>query len=378
MAKSNRASDSLPAAATAPRWWWQVTAIVGLSSVLGLAFNANNPVGIRLGEPPMVTGTPAAKPGSAPVPPVAPPVVTPSPAQPVAAAPPPSESPAPTVTAMASPATWREIKPLAAQGQAVLVDARPKGQYEAGHIPGAILLTEPPGPEELAAFQKQYPTNTHLVVYCSSTSCSLSFRLANRLVKESGYTFVQYITGGYLEYQREEHSSGDVAVTSSATNGSPTASPATSTPPPTTLAESGSSGSGQPASAAAVSPNPTRAVGPNAFPLTWGQVQPMVGTSQIVLLDARPRTQFDAGHIPGALSLPENSPADAFAAVLKAHPADTRFVAYCAGTGCSEAFRLANRLIREHGATNAHFLIEGYTDWQRLNPSAMKPQTAKQ
>jgi len=68
--------------------------------------------------------------------------------------------------------------------------------YEAGHIPGAILLPQSSTDDEIRAFRDKYPTNTHLVVYCSSTSCSLSFKLAFKLANEFGYSNVEYMTGG--------------------------------------------------------------------------------------------------------------------------------------------------------------------------------------
>src|SRR6185369_8011687 len=79
----------------------------------------------------------------------------------------------PTVTADAVaitnpvPIHWREAKPLAAAGQAVLVDVRPKPMYDAGHIPDAVSLPETSSSAEFAAFLKLLPTNTTLIVYCS-------------------------------------------------------------------------------------------------------------------------------------------------------------------------------------------------------------------
>jgi rhodanese-related sulfurtransferase len=86
-------------------------------------------------------------------------------------------------------------------GQAVLVDVRAKPMYDAGHIPGAISLPETSSPEEFTAFLNQYPTNT-LILYCSSTSCSQSARVAGRLVTQFQRPSVKYMTGGYMEYQQ--------------------------------------------------------------------------------------------------------------------------------------------------------------------------------
>jgi rhodanese-related sulfurtransferase len=114
-------------------------------------------------------------------------------------------TPAPaTANLNPGPIHWREAKPLVTAGQAVLVDVRARPAYDAGHIPGAFSLPESSSPEEFAAFVQQHPTKMTLIVYCSSTSCSQSQRMAARLVQTYGYPSVKFMTGGYLEYQQEE------------------------------------------------------------------------------------------------------------------------------------------------------------------------------
>ncbi len=123
---------------------------------------------------------------------------------------PPGDTVSPSASALTlahlnpAPIHWREAKPLVAAGQAVLVDVRARPAYDAGHIPGALSLPESSSPEEFAAFVQQHPTNLTLIVYCSSTSCSQSQRMAARLVQTYGYPSVKFMTGGYLEYQQEE------------------------------------------------------------------------------------------------------------------------------------------------------------------------------
>ena len=86
----------------------------------------------------------------------------------------------------------------------MLVDVRHKAMYDAGHIPRAISLPETSSPEEFTTFLNQHPTNLTLIVYCSSTSCSQSARVAGRLVTQFHRPSVKYMTGGYLEYQQAE------------------------------------------------------------------------------------------------------------------------------------------------------------------------------
>jgi rhodanese-related sulfurtransferase len=77
-----------------------------------------------------------------------------------------------------------------------------------------------------------------------------------------------------------------------------------------------------------------------------------------VVLDVRPKEEYRAGHIPGALSVP----VDALEAVLQTLPKDKEIVAYCRGPYCvfsdeAVAF-LGSRGYR------ASRLAEGLPDWR--------------
>jgi rhodanese-related sulfurtransferase len=205
----------------------QLLAILGLGCVLGFTFNAASPLGVRFAAPtppaagqdvvesPAVPGTPVtAEPvetAAAPVPP--PPPIPTSADAPSAVASPHSQAATnlavasmtkPSANPNPSPIHWPEAKALAAEGRAVLMDVRHKSMFDAGHIPGAISLPEHSPPQEFTAFLARQPTNVVLVVYCSSTSCSQSARVANRLVNEFHWPSVRYMTGGYREYQEAE------------------------------------------------------------------------------------------------------------------------------------------------------------------------------
>jgi rhodanese-related sulfurtransferase len=226
------------------RMIWQLAGLLGASVVLGFAFNLSSPLGIQFNDAnsnplrstevkteasptstvmlppaPQPTENPAVKQSIVLPPPPTPTVerqmvtrqLTPAaPVAPPIAAPPMASPPVvvspPATAAAQNPAAihWAEAKPLAASGQAVLVDVRHKSMYDAGHIPGAISLPETSTPEEFTAFLNQHPTNLTLIVYCSSTSCSQSARVAGRLVTQYQRPSVKYMTGGYMEYQQME------------------------------------------------------------------------------------------------------------------------------------------------------------------------------
>ena len=69
----------------------------------------------------------------------------------------------------------------------------------------------------------------------------------------------------------------------------------------------------------------------------------VAGGYDFVLIDARSHALYDAGHVPGAISLPHGK---IVASKLERYPADTLFVAYCAGPHCNGAARAAVRLAK--------------------------------
>ena len=67
------------------------------------------------------------------------------------------------------------------------------------------------------------------------------------------------------------------------------------------------------------------------------------GDKDFVLLDVRSHDAYDGGHIGTAVSLPHGK---IVASKLADYPADTLFVAYCAGPHCNGASRAAVRLAK--------------------------------
>jgi rhodanese-related sulfurtransferase len=84
-----------------------------------------------------------------------------------------------------------------------------------------------------------------------------------------------------------------------------------------------------------------------------------IAVGDVVILDVRPRTEFAAGHIHGARSIP----IDRLAAELGDIPDDIDIVAYCRGPYCVMADD-AVRLLRAHGR-RACRLEDGFPEWLR-------------
>jgi len=79
----------------------------------------------------------------------------------------------------------------------------------------------------------------------------------------------------------------------------------------------------------------------------------------VVVLDVRPTPEFEAGHIPGARSVP----VDELRQHLRALPKDVEVVAYCRGPYCVYADD-AVRLLRRRGY-RARRLEDGFPEWKR-------------
>ena len=78
----------------------------------------------------------------------------------------------------------------------------------------------------------------------------------------------------------------------------------------------------------------------------------------VVLVDVRPREEFDAGHIDGAQSIP----IDEFAGKLAELPADREIIAYCRGPFCAYAHDAVRQL---HAARlEAKRLDIGWPEWR--------------
>lgn len=77
-----------------------------------------------------------------------------------------------------------EAEALWKQGATVFVDVRSAEDYEAGHIPGAILLPETEFEKVFPALRPRLERAEDIVVYCGGMTCSKSLWSAIRLRNE--------------------------------------------------------------------------------------------------------------------------------------------------------------------------------------------------
>jgi rhodanese-related sulfurtransferase len=88
------------------------------------------------------------------------------------------------------------------------------------------------------------------------------------------------------------------------------------------------------------------------------ELRKRLADGDVVLLDVRPRSEYEAGHIAGARSVP----VEELEALLADLPADAEVVAYCRGPYCVFADEAVTTL-RSQGY-RARRLTEGFPDWQ--------------
>ncbi|HET7805224.1 MAG TPA: rhodanese-like domain-containing protein [Pseudolabrys sp.] len=84
-----------------------------------------------------------------------------------------------------------QLRHILADGSAIVIDARSRAEFDAGHIPGARVLDTPPD-DQITAVERLANGNkgAALVVYCNGPYCQASRRLAKRLVA-AGFTNVR-------------------------------------------------------------------------------------------------------------------------------------------------------------------------------------------
>jgi rhodanese-related sulfurtransferase/DNA-binding transcriptional ArsR family regulator len=93
-------------------------------------------------------------------------------------------------------------------------------------------------------------------------------------------------------------------------------------------------------------------------PVGMRELLERVRADDVIILDARPANEYEAGHIAGAISVP----IDELQKRLRFLPTDKEYVAYCRGPYCVYADR-AVALLRK-SRRRARRLVEGFPEWR--------------
>src|SRR5439155_25696581 len=96
----------------------------------------------------------------------------------------------------------------------------------------------------------------------------------------------------------------------------------------------------------------------NAEPVAMHELLKRARSKQVVILDTRPASEYVAGHIAGAISVP----VDDLQRRLRQLPKDKEYVAYCRGPYCVYADQAVD-ILRSKGR-RARRLLEGFPEWR--------------
>jgi rhodanese-related sulfurtransferase/DNA-binding transcriptional ArsR family regulator len=81
-----------------------------------------------------------------------------------------------------APVTLAELRRLMREDQVTVIDVRPRDEYEAGHIPGAISIPVP----ELMRRTSELPKRKEVIAYCRGPYCVYALE-AVTLLRKQGY-----------------------------------------------------------------------------------------------------------------------------------------------------------------------------------------------
>lgn len=88
------------------------------------------------------------------------------------------------------------------KGGVLWIDARPQEQFDAGHVPGALLLNEQKFEEQLVGHLEALQRNQKpIVVYCSAAKCDASRHVLERLRQLLPIENAFVLKGGWKAWQ---------------------------------------------------------------------------------------------------------------------------------------------------------------------------------
>lgn len=104
---------------------------------------------------------------------------------------------------------------------------------------------------------------------------------------------------------------------------------------------------------------------------TLEEAKIIVDSFSHIVLDARKTSDFEAGHLPGAMSLPLTEFDAAFSGIAPLLTPEQPVMVYCSGKECDESIKLGETLIAA-GYTNITLFAGGMIAWQEAGFEAQR------
>lgn len=92
------------------------------------------------------------------------------------------------------------------------------------------------------------------------------------------------------------------------------------------------------------------------------RMREIVSSGSHLILDARPQSEYDQGHIPTALPVPVRNFEESFPMIAPLLDPETPVVVYCTGPACDDGLRLIERM-REAGYLGGVLYVDGMEGW---------------
>lgn len=93
------------------------------------------------------------------------------------------------------------------------------------------------------------------------------------------------------------------------------------------------------------------------------QAKEMVLAGGVLVLDARSLPDFDAGHLPSAVSFPNATRGESYYELAALLQPQQPLLVYCSGKTCDDALQLA-LFLREQGSQKIHLFADGFQAWR--------------
>ena len=94
--------------------------------------------------------------------------------------------------------------------------------------------------------------------------------------------------------------------------------------------------------------------------ISRAELEDLIWSETVVVVDALPRAYYDRDHLPGAINIVESEVEDLAAEALP--DKDAAIVTYCSNAACANSQAVADRLERL-GYTNVRKYRDGIQDW---------------
>ena len=95
------------------------------------------------------------------------------------------------------------LKERGTEAGVIWIDARSRGAFEAGTLPGAVHVNEENWERGLSQLLERWEPERVVIVFCDDSGCGTSRLLAERLREELDLPEVYWLEGGWEELEKE-------------------------------------------------------------------------------------------------------------------------------------------------------------------------------